>query len=149
MSAALWIVGAIAVVSLAAFARQCSVLIHWRKRAESFESITKEATGVVARLEAQMVELRTRCECAESLRDQALAEKERNHKMMANWMALYYGSPNVPYPEVFVHVKREESEPEPQVQKRHAGDYGRELDREFREQFGKHVEQEYDQFNQS
>lgn len=90
---------------------------------------------------------RSRSESAEQLRDKALDEKERNHKMMANWMALYYGSPSVPFPEVFVSPLREEPEVEPQPRKQHASERMRELDREFREQFSRNADREYDSFS--
>lgn len=115
----------------------------------SLEAQIGEASAARIAAEDRAREWRARCESAEALRDKALEDKERNHKMVCNWMALYYGSPSVPYPEVYVSPVRDEPTPEPQVKKRHAGDLARELDREFREVFGKQADQEYDQFNQS
>lgn len=115
----------------------------------SLELLLRETASARAFADERTRLWQVRCESAESLRDQALSEKERNHKMMANWMALYYGSPSVPYPEVFVAPLREEPEPEQAPRKRHATDLMRELDHEFREAFGQQAEREFDQFNQS
>lgn len=111
-------------------------------------SLRESANGRIAAEDRERV-WRSRCESAEALRDKALEERERNHKMVCNWMAIYQGSPSVPYPEVYVSPPvRDEAGSDATPRKRHASEVARELDREFREQFGAQANQDFDRFSQ-
>ncbi len=79
---------------------------------------------------------RSRCDTAEAQRDKAEANADRNHKMIANYIAVNAGQPHVPYPEVFVAMPEPERVDAPQEpRRRQARDVLREAEAGFEQEY--------------
>ncbi len=85
--------------------------LRWFRAFREMEAELAESASARIKAEDEVRTMRDRMESAIESRDRAREELNRALKSIANHEAIRHGSPNVPFPEVFVPMPQPEQQP--------------------------------------